>query len=221
VFIGGTFSYRYGTTVAYGTSTPSLSLQPGVGAQPALATLSGLAPQTTYHAQLVLTTADGTATSGDVTFTTSAASPPPNAPVISGAKLTHRSFRVAQQPTAVSAKAKPRKRKPPQGTTLKFTLSTAAKLKLVITHTVPGLRSRGKCVVPTKTLKHRHAKPCQRTLTVGTLTRAHESAGTDGLAFSGRIGHRALQPGGYKANMTASNTAGSSKATTLSFTILT
>jgi hypothetical protein len=55
---------------------------------------------------------------------------------------------------------------------------------------------------------------------VGTLTRTSEPAGADKLPFSGRIGHRTLNPGGYRMTLTASNAAGNSQPVTLTFLIV-
>jgi hypothetical protein len=144
-------------------------------------------------------------------------SPPLAKPVISNARLTHRRFRVAKGGTAVTA----RKHKlPPKGTTFVFTLSLPASIKIVITSSAHGLRSGKKCVAPTRKLRKHHAKRCTRTVTHGTLKRSHEAQGTDKLAFTGRIGHKALKPGKYKATLTATNTAGTSKAVTLKFKIV-
>jgi hypothetical protein len=220
-FIGGSFTYRYGTTAAYGASTAPASLPSGAGAQAALATLSGLAPSTTYHAQLVLITADGTATSADIAFTTSAVSPPPPATLsLSHVGLTHKRFCVGSGATAISAQRKAHTCKAPQGTTFTFTLSAAARVTLVITHQVTGLRRGRRCVAPTRALRRKHARACQRTLVVGTLTRANEPAGADELPFSGRVGHRALHPGAYRATLTAKNATGAPKPAGLSFTIV-
>jgi hypothetical protein len=110
------------------------------GAQATSATLTGLSPASADHARLVATAPDGTAASTDVTFTT--ASPPtplPPLPSPRGSRrpgpfrrphLTRSRFRVAGQATAVSA----RKSRAGQGTTVQFTLSTAARLSLVSTH---------------------------------------------------------------------------------------
>ena len=42
VFLGGSFSYRYGPTSAYGSATPTQRLLEGLGAEAAVATLTGL-----------------------------------------------------------------------------------------------------------------------------------------------------------------------------------
>jgi hypothetical protein len=221
VDIGGSFSYRYGLTAAYGSATPATPLMAGVGSQPAVASLTGLASGTAYHSQLVISTPDGSASSGDVTFTTAKRAVAAKAPAISNARLSHRRFRVGRGATAVSARRhSAHKPKSPQGTTFVFTLSGPAKLELVITHNAPGLRRGRKCVAATGGLRRKHAKRCTRTLIAGSLTRSHEAPGTDRLAFSGRVGRRALAPGAYEATITASNAGGRSKAKTLAFTIV-
>jgi hypothetical protein len=99
-------------------------------------------------------------------------------------------------------------------------LSARAKLTIAITRTVAGARHGRRCVAPTQKLRRGHAKRCMRTLTVGTLTRAREPRGADRIAFSASIGHHALLPGAYKALLTATNAAGTSKPVTLSFLIM-
>ena len=141
---------------------------------------------------------------GNVTSTSAALSisgpavPAPVAPTITGARLSHQRFRVSRRATAISARLSV-----PQGTSFRFTLSEAARLQITFTSSAPGLRSGRRCLAPTTTLRRHHARRCTRTITLGTLTRGHEPAGTDTVAFSGRIGSRALAPGAYKATLTA------------------
>lgn len=52
------------------------------------------------------------------------------------------------------------------------------------------------------------------------LIRAGEAEGTDGIPFSGRIGHRALSAGAYHAVLSASDAAVQSRPLTLSFVIV-
>jgi hypothetical protein len=221
-YVGGSYSYSYGPTTAYGASTAGQSLAQGTTLQTAAASLSGLTPSTTYHVKLVLTTPDGTASSNDVTFTTPATStppPPPPAPTkaaISKAHMTHTRFRVGRQSTAISAKAK----QAPAGTAFTFALSTAAKIEITFIRNVPGLRSHLRCVAATRKLKRHHAKRCTRTLTYGTLIRSDEPAGVDRVAFSGRIGRHPLSPGSYKALIVAIDPGGRSNQVTLSFAIV-
>jgi hypothetical protein len=181
------------------------------------------------HAYAAPGTYNMTLTSADVlgnassTSGTVAISPPPPAPSakppppsLSSVGMTNRRFRVAKRATAVSAK----RRKAPLGTTFRFTLSAPAKVQVVITRTAVGLRRGRSCVAPTAKLRKAHAKPCKRTLTVGALTRASMPRGADRIAFSGRIGRRALKPGSHRALLTASNAGGRSHTVALGFVVV-
>ena len=134
-------------------------------------------------------------------------------PKVSKASLTNKRFRVGRATTAIAAS-------PPVGTRFRFTLSATSRLQIVITRSLPGLRSGRRCVKPTARLRRAHGRRCTRSVKAGTLIRASEPAGADTLAFSGRIGRQALKPGAYKAVLTASDTAGTSAAVTLSFTVV-
>jgi alpha-tubulin suppressor-like RCC1 family protein len=131
---------------------------------------------------------------------------------ITHASVSSTPFRVGKGATAISASA-------PVGTTFRLTLSAAAKVQIALTSSAPGLRHGSVCVAPSARLIKTHAKHCMRTLTVGTLTRAHEAAGADEIAFTGRIGRRALKAGAYHAVLSASNAQSTAKPVTLSFAI--
>lgn len=139
---------------------------------------------------------------------------PPPPPALTGARLTNKRFRVAKRDTAILAK------KAPLGTSIHLALSEASKLQIVITRSAPGLRRGHRCVAPTTKLKRAHAKHCNRTLTVGTLTRSNEPQGADIVPFSGRIGHRPLEPRAYKAVLNASNANGLAAPVTLTFVVV-
>lgn len=62
--------FEYGTDTAYGLQTADGALAPAVSAQAVSATLTGLAPSTTYHYRLSASGVGGTATGTDATFTT-------------------------------------------------------------------------------------------------------------------------------------------------------
>ena len=151
-----------------------------------------------------------------------AAQPQSGLPMLAKVGMTNRRFRVARQATAIAAgqDVPKRARKAPLGTRFRFTLSAPAKLQIAIRRRASGLRSGRRCVAPTATLKRRHAKRCTRTLTVGTLMRARALPGARSLAFSGRIGRRALAPRRYTAVLTASNGAGRSNPVSLAFVIV-
>src|SRR5262249_28521555 len=155
---------------------------------PVSAQVAGLAANSEYHFRVSARNQGGASMGADRTFRTlslpaasvsAAAQQPlaiaPQPPVISGASLTNRRFRVAKQATASSAA------KVPLGTRFHFTLSAAAKLQITITRSAGGLRRGHGCVAQSAKLRRAHAKPCRRTLTLGTLTRASEPAGADSL----------------------------------------
>jgi hypothetical protein len=170
-----------------------------------------------YH--LTLTSADvlGNATSTFATVTIAptpikTAKPPP--PALSSASMTNKRFRVGRKNTAISAK------KTPVGTSFRFTLSATARVQITFTRLTAGLRRGRKCLAPSAKLRRAHAKRCTRTLTVGRLTRSSRPKGASRVAFSGRIGHRAISPRHYKAVLSASNAGGRSTPVTLSFTVV-
>jgi hypothetical protein len=139
------------------------------------------------------------------------------APVVTGYAVTNRAFVVGARRTPILASAA----KAPRlktGTAFRYTLSDAATVKIVIAQQLPGRRKGKVCLAPTRKL--RHAPPCRRSLVRGTLTRT-SPAGADNVAFSGRIGTRALKPGLYSATLTATDSAGdSSTPITIFFTIV-
>lgn len=216
-FLGGAYSFRYGTTLAYGASTPTLPLLRGTGSEPVMGTLGGLAPGTLYHVQLVVSTPDGWALSPDVTFVTGG-SPRIPAPAISAAHMSRRRFRVAAAATAISARA--RRKRAPRGTEFRFALSEPATIRIAITGKVSGLRRGRRCVAPSGALRRAHAMRCVMTARPRPLTRTKVPIGTIAIPFSGRIGSRALSPGAYRATLTARGAGGSSKPVTLAFTIV-
>lgn len=67
-----TYRFDFGTTTAYGASTPSGSAGSGTAAVGVTATLAGLRPGTTYHYRIEATDSAGTTTGTDATFTTGA-----------------------------------------------------------------------------------------------------------------------------------------------------
>lgn len=73
------FYFKYGTTAAYGSTSPTPPGQDiggGYAPEPVGTHLVGLAPSTTYHYALIAENAEGTSESGDGVFTTFATSSP-------------------------------------------------------------------------------------------------------------------------------------------------
>jgi hypothetical protein len=125
-------------------------------------------------------------------------------PVVSTLKLTRKHF-------AVSGKKR--------GTTLSFSLSEAATVKIAVQRRRAGRRKGARCVAPTKKL--RKAKTCTRYVTLGTLTKSGR-AGTNKVTFTGRLRGKALARGTYRFSLTATDTAGNatSKAGTIAFAVV-
>ena len=100
-----------------------------------------------------------------------------------------------------------------------FTLSEPATVTLALQKAAKGQRAGGRCRKPTKALRKR--KPCTRYVATGKLTRAGLAAGAQRVAFSGRIGRRALRPGRHGAVLRATDAAGNRSARTrLAFRIV-
>lgn len=77
------YSFEYGKTTAYGSSTLPATLIAGDSPVPVPGAISGLTPNTLYHFRLVATNNAGTSRGNDATFTTDAVAPntPNTAPV--------------------------------------------------------------------------------------------------------------------------------------------
>ncbi len=75
-----TYFFNYGTSTAYDHKTTEKTAGKGTTDINASEALSGLAPATTYHFQLVAQNAGGTSPGADQTFTTAATPPPPPPP---------------------------------------------------------------------------------------------------------------------------------------------
>jgi hypothetical protein len=71
-----TVSFQYGTTTAYGSTTP-MQTQTGNTYRNIVANISGLTPNTVYHFRIVATNSAGTRFGGDRTFTTLSVTGPP------------------------------------------------------------------------------------------------------------------------------------------------
>jgi hypothetical protein len=106
-----------------------------------------------------------------------------------------------------------------KGTTIRYTLSEAAKARFTIERALSGRKSGKKCVKPSKTLSKK--KKCTRYSAVGTLTRSKAVAGANKLAFTGRIDRKKLAPGNYRITLRATDAAGNvSKPRTTTFRIV-
>jgi CSLREA domain-containing protein len=213
LFTPGVWRFQYGTTTVYGAATPDVDAGDGAGNESVSATLTGLAPHTTYHYRVAADNAAGSAFGDDATFTT--LFPDPS---VSGFVLRPRNFRRAKGRTAI---AQAKRRRVPRGSSFRFRLNEVALVRIRIYRELAGRRSGRRCVAPSKRL--RRARRCTRLRAKGTLTRRKPRAGANRVKFTGRIGRRALTAGPYRAVITATVTGAArptSPARTARFRIL-
>jgi hypothetical protein len=125
--------------------------------------------------------------------------------------LTNRTFAVGSVSTPVAARAK-------RGTTFRLTVNEKATIRIAFERSEPGRRKGRRCVKPTR--KNRKARKCKRWVPRGSIQRL-AGPGPVEIAFSGRIGTKALQPGSYRALVTAQDAAGNTSAqNTLTFKVV-
>jgi len=121
-------------------------------------------------------------------------------PKLSGVRLKPKKFRVAPKATAKAA-AKKKRKKSPRGTKIRFKLNTKATVTVWIERKLKGRKSGKKCVKATR--KNRRKKACTRLVRQGKLVRKDLAAGRRKIAFTGRIGRKALKPGRYRVVLQA------------------
>ena len=122
-------------------------------------------------------------------------------------------FRVGRAATPIAAAATP------QGTQIRFVLSEQANVTIAFAKPQTGRKVGKTCKKQTKA--NRSKKACTRWARTGkALTRANLPAGQATVAFTGRIGTKALAPGSYRAEVTAKDAANNtSKVATARFRI--
>ncbi len=126
-------------------------------------------------------------------------------PRITKASLNRRKF-------AVARRASQRKR----GTTVRFTLSEAARVELTVLRKVKGRRADGRCKQRAK-----QGRRCTITRTVGNLPKRAGRKGRNSVRFLGRLRGRALAPGAYILRLRATDAAGNrSRAVQLRFRVV-
>ena len=123
------------------------------------------------------------------------------APVLSGLRMTRKRF-------AVAAAATPRAARLRRGSAFAFSLSEDARTSIAIARALPGRRAGGRCL----RLRGATGRRCTRHVVVATLTRAETRRGLNRIAFSGRLGPRALPAGRYRATVGAVDAAGNRAA---------
>jgi Tol biopolymer transport system component len=134
---------------------------------------------------------------------------------ITRASLLRKRFRVGRQATAKRAAAA---RRAKAGTAFRFDLSAPADVTITIARRAPGRRAGGTCRKPARKLRKRPA--CVRFVRRGALVRTGLAVKRHRVAFSGRIGRKALKPGRYRATLVARNAAGKSAPVRLGFRVV-
>ncbi len=103
------------------------------------------------------------------------------------------------------------------GSEFLFDVSAPAEVSIAISRLPPGVRYADTCSANAG--KRIRATRCRRTVGVARITRLTEPKGEDSITFSGRDGHRALEPGHYIAALRAHNTGGRSRVANVQFEI--
>ena len=133
------------------------------------------------------------------------------APVISGATLAAKRFRIGKATTALAAAAQ----RAPKGTALKLTLSEQATLQILVVRRQPGRRAKGQCKASVK-----KGARCTLRATRATLQRALPAGGAS-IPFSGRLASGRLPAGTYELVLVATDPSGNRSApVTLGFSIV-
>ena len=128
-------------------------------------------------------------------------------PRLTGLKLTPSVFAADSAKGAAAAR---KRRRPHRGSTIAFTVSEGATVRLVV------LTRPAAAAADAARTKPKKRKPRR----LGSLTRPAKS-GRNRVPFSGMIGGRALPPGGYTLTATATDAAGNvSRATAATFQIV-
>jgi hypothetical protein len=110
-----------------------------------------------------------------------------------------------------------RVKRPPVGTTFRFTVNQPATVRFAFTQRLRGRRVGHGCAA--QSTKNRHRPNCTRTVTRGTLLFI-VGAGAHRVRFDGRLSeHKKLAPGRYALIITATGGAGRPATKTLTFTI--
>ena len=134
---------------------------------------------------------------------------------ITALALKPKRFRAATRGAAVTtAAAVTGAGAPTPGTVVSFTLSQAASTTFSLERKTTGRRSGRSCVKATR--RNRRAKKCTRWVAVGKSAFAREAAtGANSFRLTGRLGRRALAPGGYRLIASAGTSARNAPFTVL------
>jgi hypothetical protein len=158
---------------------------------------------------VTLTATDGLGNTSVATRSVTVTSTDHKAPKVTHLRLTRARFAIAKRATAVSAVGAHR------GTTIRFTLSEPATVRLYIKRVLTGHRRGKRC-----SAKAGSGRPCSVYRAAGKLVRSGRK-GARKVPFTGRIGAHALRPGHYRLSVIAKDAGGNtSKPARARFTIV-
>ena len=137
-------------------------------------------------------------------------------PLLTNVTLSRTRFRVGTQPTALNAQR--RRSSAPTGTTIRFRVDKTARVTIVVERRRSGRTRGGRCLRPSRS--DRRGRRCVRWVGQGTLRRTVQP-GQVSIAFSGRIGRKALPVGPHRFRISSTDLLGRpGTKRTLAFTIV-
>jgi uncharacterized repeat protein (TIGR01451 family) len=201
-----TLSCNLGTLASGATATVTLVVRmTSVGSKVDTATVGSSALDTAAHSA---SGAGDPNLANNSASATTAVSPV----VVASASQTNKTWREPANPKLVQIS----RRRPPVGTTFKFTLSAAARVRFDFTQSVPGRKVGGRCVAQNRGNKRK--RRCTRTVIRGSLSFLGH-AGVNTVRFQGRVSSsKKLKPGKYTLVITTPGVGFTAKK--LAFTIV-
>ncbi len=198
--------FAFGTTAAYGETSPTASVGEGDDPVGAGFQLSGLQPGTTYHYRVEAIREGGEAAvvGADQTFTTASLPGPPEKGEPPEPPVVDRAPELGEAGVTLARAGKGGARR---RASFSFALSEPAEVTAAVTRAAPGIRIRERCVAAPKH-RPRGTKPCTRQLPAAKGTVALPTAGRGTL----RLAAAGLGKGRYTATLTAVDAAGNASA---------
>jgi hypothetical protein len=169
----------------YFTDSPAVTVANVLYFQPSLADGAAGAPNNQRTNLELLMNADVAPNPSSPTPT------PTPTPKISALKLSPPTFRAAKSGASVAKK----RRRPPIGATVGYTLTTDATVSFSVERAKPGRRRAGKCGKPGRRPR---GKGCTRFVAIRGSFAVAGRSGTNQFKFTGRISNRKLAKGRYR-----------------------
>lgn len=122
-------------------------------------------------------------------------------PTIGALAFSHSAFAAAKSGAATSAR---KRRKPPVGTRVSFTLSEPSSVFFTVERKARGRKVGGRCAKPKRSS---HGRRCTRWVAVKGSFSVSGVAGENSFTFRGRVGGKSLAPASYRLNSQATDGA--------------